>query len=125
MPLGSLGAIESNGVVSFGLWLPWVSAADRNRYGVFGNVVDRAAAPWTSGWWRYRLPGSGEVDWPGFLGALARAGYDGVVSVEHEDPVWTGTVERVTHGLELARDVLAPLVEAPLGRPATAVREEG
>src|SRR6185436_5385898 len=30
MPLGSLGAIESNGVVSFGLWLPWVSAADRN-----------------------------------------------------------------------------------------------
>ena len=32
MPLGSLGAIETNGIVTFGLWLPWVSAID-------GNVV--------------------------------------------------------------------------------------
>jgi len=30
LPLGTLGAIEANGVVSFGLWLPWVSAADGN-----------------------------------------------------------------------------------------------
>jgi sugar phosphate isomerase/epimerase len=103
-----------------------VSAADRNRYGVFGNAVDRAAAPWTSGWWRYRLPGSGEVDWPGFLGALAGAGYDGVVSVEHEDPVWTGSVDRVLHGLELARDALAPLVPAPRApRVVTDERAEG
>jgi sugar phosphate isomerase/epimerase len=87
-----------------------VMAPDRNRYGVFGNAVDRAASPWTSGWWRYRLPGAGQVDWRSFLGALGAAGYDGVVSVEHEDPVWTGSVERVTHGLEQARDTLAPLV---------------
>jgi len=32
LPLDTLGAVENNGVVSFGLWLPWVSAAD-------GNVV--------------------------------------------------------------------------------------
>jgi hypothetical protein len=32
MPLGSLGAVETNGAVTFGLWLPWVSATD-------GNVV--------------------------------------------------------------------------------------
>ena len=31
LPLGSLGAIETNGTVTFGLWLPWVSAADGNR----------------------------------------------------------------------------------------------
>ena len=30
LPLGTLGAVEANGVVSFGLWLPWVSAADGN-----------------------------------------------------------------------------------------------
>jgi maltooligosyltrehalose trehalohydrolase len=30
MPLGSLGAVETNGTVTFGLWLPWVSAADGN-----------------------------------------------------------------------------------------------
>jgi 1,4-alpha-glucan branching enzyme len=28
MPLGSLGAVETHGTVTFGLWLPWVSAAD-------------------------------------------------------------------------------------------------
>ncbi|PSO21505.1 alpha-amlyase [Bradyrhizobium sp. MOS003] len=32
MPLGSLGAVETNGTVTFGLWMPWLSAAD-------GNVV--------------------------------------------------------------------------------------
>jgi maltooligosyltrehalose trehalohydrolase len=32
LPLGTLGATENNGVVTFGLWLPWVSAGD-------GNVV--------------------------------------------------------------------------------------
>ncbi len=30
LPLGTLGAIETNGTVSFGVWLPWVSAADGN-----------------------------------------------------------------------------------------------
>src|SRR5258708_56854 len=30
LPLSSLGAIETNDMVAFGLWLPWVSAADGN-----------------------------------------------------------------------------------------------
>jgi len=34
MPLGSLGAVETNGTVTFGLWLPWVSATDGNAVSV-------------------------------------------------------------------------------------------
>ena len=30
LPMGELGAIETNGTLTFGLWLPWVSAADGN-----------------------------------------------------------------------------------------------
>src|SRR6266568_3541809 len=30
LPLGSLGAVESNGTVTFGIWLPWVSDNDGN-----------------------------------------------------------------------------------------------
>jgi maltooligosyltrehalose trehalohydrolase len=30
LPLGTLGAVEVNGAVTFGLWLPWVSAVDGN-----------------------------------------------------------------------------------------------
>jgi maltooligosyltrehalose trehalohydrolase len=34
LPLGTLGAIETNGTVTFGLWLPWVSASDGNSISV-------------------------------------------------------------------------------------------
>ena len=34
LPLGTLGAVENNGVLTFGLWLPWVSAGDGNAVSV-------------------------------------------------------------------------------------------
>jgi sugar phosphate isomerase/epimerase len=36
-------------------------------------------------WWRYRLPGKGLLDWPRFLSAAKRSGFDGTISIEHED----------------------------------------
>ena len=86
-----------------------VDPAARNRFGVFGQVIDKPSA-WTSGWWRYRVPGRGDVDWSGLLDVLYEGGYDGYVSVEHEDPVWSGTPERVRQGLEIAHRTLAPLI---------------
>jgi sugar phosphate isomerase/epimerase len=37
------------------------------------------------GWWRYRLPGDGLLDWPRFLRTARSAGFDGTISIEHED----------------------------------------
>jgi len=37
------------------------------------------------GWWRYVIPGFGEISWGRFILALREIGYDGVLSVEHED----------------------------------------
>ena len=34
----------------------------RNRYGWPGQAVERPD-PWDVGWWRYRVPGLGQVDW--------------------------------------------------------------
>jgi sugar phosphate isomerase/epimerase len=87
-----------------------VDEAARNRYGVFGQVVDRS--PWESGWWRYRIPGLGQVAWRRIVDALYEAGYDGVVSVEHEDPVWSGDPTRVRQGLVIAERTLGPLIVA-------------
>ena len=37
------------------------------------------------GWWRYVIPGFGEIHWGQYIGALRDAKYDGVLSIEHED----------------------------------------
>jgi sugar phosphate isomerase/epimerase len=37
------------------------------------------------GWWRYVIPGYGEIDWGVYISRLRRVGYDGVLSIEHED----------------------------------------
>jgi sugar phosphate isomerase/epimerase len=81
----------------------------RNRYGVFGRVIDRPS-PWESGWWRYRVPGLGSVDWSGVVDALYETGFDGFVSVEHEDPVWSGSPAKVKQGLTIAHRTLSPLL---------------
>lgn len=38
-----------------------------------------------SGWWRYRLPGAGLLDWARFLRQAKSYGFDGTISIEHED----------------------------------------
>ena len=62
------------------------------------------------GWQVPRLPGLGEVQWNRFIAALIRAGYDGVVSVEHEDRSFEGDLDLVKRGFLLARNTLRPLL---------------
>ncbi len=62
------------------------------------------------GWQIPRLPGLGEVRWDRFLAALYRVGYDGVVSVEHEDRAFERTEELVKRGFLISRDVLMPYI---------------
>jgi sugar phosphate isomerase/epimerase len=62
------------------------------------------------GWQVPRLPGLGEVNWSRFVAALYGAGYDGVISVEHEDRRFEGDEELVKRGFLIARDTLRPLV---------------
>jgi sugar phosphate isomerase/epimerase len=81
----------------------------RNRYGFFGRIVERTG-PWDVGWWRYRVPGRGDIDWRAVVDALDEGGFTGTLSIEHEDPVWGGTYERVQRGLEVAYRTLRPLM---------------
>lgn len=37
------------------------------------------------GWWRYVIPGFGRVKWGEYIAALRLNGYNGVLSIEHED----------------------------------------
>ena len=83
----------------------------RNRYGWPGKAVERED-PFDVGWWRYRVPGLGDVDWRRVVDTLYEGGFDGVLSVEHEDPVWGGTEDRIHTGLQVAHRTLRPLIVA-------------
>ncbi len=77
-------------------------------YGIFGKQIK--PTPWKSGWWRYRMPGLGEIDWGKFVTTLQENGYDDVLSIEHEDPVWEGSEEKVKKGLQLGYKHLSQFV---------------
>ncbi len=81
----------------------------RHRYGWPGKAVVRED-PFDVGWWRYRVPGLGDVDWRRVVDLLQEGGHTAVLSVEHEDPVWGGTTDKVHTGLEIAHRTLRPLV---------------
>ena len=63
------------------------------------------------GWQIPRLPGLGDVDWSKFISALYGAGYDFVISIEHEDRAFEETEELVKRGFLLSRDVLRPYIK--------------
>ncbi|MER7417936.1 sugar phosphate isomerase/epimerase family protein [Micromonospora peucetia] len=83
----------------------------RTRYGVFGKTAGRIS-PTDVGWWRYRVPGCGQLDWAKIINVLETAGYEGDIAVEHEDPVWGGTLDKTQHGMQIAARTLRPLVVA-------------
>jgi len=74
-------------------------------YGIFNQQIG-VLRNHGSGYWRYRMPGMGQVDWNKLINALKQNDYDGVISIEHEDPVYKGNEERVKEGLNLGRKYL-------------------
>lgn len=75
-----------------------------------GGLYEHGITSLGIGWQRPRLPGLGEINWPRFISALYRGGYDHVVCVEHEDRQFEGTDELVKKGFLVARNTLAPLI---------------
>jgi sugar phosphate isomerase/epimerase len=64
------------------------------------------------GWWRYTLPGYGQVHWGAYVGALLDIGYDGILAVEHEDDLWgwRDNPERAKQGLVVAQKYLSQVL---------------
>jgi sugar phosphate isomerase/epimerase len=57
-------------------------------------------------WWHYRLPGWGEMNWPGFFTVLRSIGYQGPIGIEHEDRYWNKNDHELFQGLLMARNFL-------------------
>ena len=74
-------------------------------YGVFNRHLGEG-----EGYWRFRMPGLGQVKFAEMVKALKDIGYDGVISIEHEDPLYEGSEAKVKEGLELGRKYLEKLL---------------
>ena len=76
---------------------------DRERLARTGILTDFS-------WWAYAIPGRGELDWAKLLAALKQIGYTGTVSLEHEDALYEGSVEKVQEGLLEGKRYLESLI---------------
>lgn len=68
------------------------AAIDRAQLAQTGILTDFS-------WWSYRIPGRGELDWKKLLAKLKANGYDGTISLEHEDAAYEGSLPAVEQGL--------------------------
>ena len=50
---------------------------EQHKLSYIGNQV--------GGWWRYVIPGMGDIDWGVYIARLRKNGFNGVLSIEHED----------------------------------------
>ncbi len=79
------------------------------QYGILAGPSFGRKPVGKPGWWRYTLPGFGNVHWGAYIGALLDIGYDGFLSVEHEDDLWgwLDNPERTKEGLIVAQKYLS------------------
>lgn len=64
-----------------------IDERQRARLGIYGRALGKLEG-FGNGWWRFRAPGFGRIDWPAFISALVEVGYQGNIDIEHEDEVF-------------------------------------
>jgi len=61
-------------------------------------------------WWRYRLPGKGQVDWTQLVEALKLYDFKGTFSIHLDDEFVANDHESLEQALESSLKLLAPIV---------------
>ena len=70
----------------------------RSHYSIFGKQLDKESE-WDYGWWQHKIPGGGSIDWQKIYQTLREIGYDGYVSIEHEDLNYSENDDAIKLGL--------------------------
>lgn len=74
-------------------------------YSIFGKQINKKDE-WDNGWNFGRIPGRGQINWDEFFKTLREINYGGVISIEHEDKEYEGSIEKIKEGLELGKNFL-------------------
>ncbi|WP_215699850.1 sugar phosphate isomerase/epimerase [Clostridium sp. MCC353] len=80
-----------------------ISSRLLNWYGIYNRQFSNAHK---DGFWNSAIAGKGVLDWKKIMAALDEAGYDGVMSVENEDPDYQGSAERTRMGIVRSREYI-------------------
>jgi sugar phosphate isomerase/epimerase len=78
--------------------------------GIYGDSVGNPGYGFGERWWRYCIPGTGDVDWNLVVARLEDFGYEGPLSIELEDQRFWNTPEAKQEGLLRAKAYLETLV---------------
>lgn len=84
---------------------------DRNKYQYYGCFNRQIGRRLENGYWEYRVPGRGQVDFKGVIQALKLIGYDGILSIEHEDRLYEGSLKLAQEGFLHAKTYLEDLLK--------------
>ncbi|MCG8484852.1 MAG: sugar phosphate isomerase/epimerase [Clostridia bacterium] len=74
-------------------------------YSICGKQIGKSDA-FDLGWVEAKIPGNGDVNWNVFFNVLKDIAYNGVVSIEHEDLEYEGSVAKLKEGIGLGKKYL-------------------
>ncbi len=64
------------------------------------------------GWWAYKIPGLGTVDWKALFRTLKKHGFSGAINIEHEDGAYLANDDKIKEGLLLGLKTLKDALAA-------------
>ncbi|HME53379.1 MAG TPA: sugar phosphate isomerase/epimerase family protein [Candidatus Lokiarchaeia archaeon] len=64
------------------------------------------------GWWQYKLPGLGLIDWAALFAILKEHDFTGAINIEHEDSAYMAGEEKIKEGLLLGLKTLQDAMAA-------------
>ncbi|MBN2152684.1 MAG: sugar phosphate isomerase/epimerase [Candidatus Lokiarchaeota archaeon] len=64
------------------------------------------------GWWAYKIPGLGVIDWKALFGILKKHGFSGAINIEHEDGAYLASDDKIKEGLLLGLKTLKEALAA-------------
>ncbi len=76
------------------------------EFGTLGPCIGEQPYKYGGAYWRYAIPGDGEIDWKWVLGRLDDIRYDGVLSIELEDHYYADTPELQKQGITKAAEYI-------------------
>lgn len=62
-------------------------------------------------WWRYKLPGKGQIEWSQFIEALKLYDFQGTVSIQLDDEFTSDEFEDLSAALDNAAKLIGPMVK--------------